>query len=456
MAAEDGASGEKPRDVAPQDRQKTAPQGDRERAWRRRADALFAQALELAPAEHKTFLDQACAGDRRLRRKVERLLAADLEAGDFLEPVGGVPQPMAGDLPGDGNVDAFTDSSEAAPSPLPVVTRRRHLAPAALAAMAVLLSGFVVSLLWLDWDRRDRDRDHAQLGDTVQPPGFEEGPADRATTLRNQGLALVQQGDLEGSERLLREAVTVLREDLGDGHPRLQESLLDLAAIVEDRGDHRQAESLGLEAVELQRRHLGPRHAGLVAGLYRLGRIRVELGELAAAEGHFLEAMAIGRAALGEEHPQVGRIHSGLASVMLRRGDLEAARRRYQRSLTGLSRALGNRHRDLAAPLVGLARVAMARVDPAAAEPLLRRAREILRASLPWDHWRIAEVESELGACLAAVGRGREAAALLEASAAALTARFGAEDPRAERARSRLEDLLRVSHPMNKSGAGGI
>ena len=279
--------------------------------------------------------------------------------------------------------------------------------------------------------------------ETIQRASLGEDHPDRAMTLKNLGLALARQGELERAEQLVREAVAVLRKDLGDGHPWFLQSLLNLTEIVLSRGDPLDAEGIALEAVTLQRRHLGPRHPDLVFGLHGLGKARVELGELASAEGHFLEAMAIARATLGEDHPRLGRVASGLASVMLRRGDLAAAESLYQQSLTRLSRALHSRHSDLAVPLVGLARVAMARADPVAAEPLLRRTRLILRAVLPPDHWRIAEVESDLGACLAAKGRGGEAAALLESGAATLTARFGPEDPRGRRAQRRLENLRR-------------
>jgi serine/threonine protein kinase/tetratricopeptide (TPR) repeat protein len=48
-------------------------------------DALFDQALELPPDERSAFFDQACRGDPGLRDAVERLLAADEDAGTFLE-----------------------------------------------------------------------------------------------------------------------------------------------------------------------------------------------------------------------------------------------------------------------------------------------------------------------------------------------------------------------------------
>src|SRR3990172_2700458 len=49
-------------------------------------ETVFFAALEKpTPAERKAYLDEACAGDEELRRRVERMLAAQAEAGSFLE-----------------------------------------------------------------------------------------------------------------------------------------------------------------------------------------------------------------------------------------------------------------------------------------------------------------------------------------------------------------------------------
>jgi WD40 repeat protein/serine/threonine protein kinase len=70
------------------------------------AEAIFFAALERATAaERAAFLDEACAGDEGLRRRVECLLAAHAQAGDFLErPVeeatdlaAAAPQPETGE-----------------------------------------------------------------------------------------------------------------------------------------------------------------------------------------------------------------------------------------------------------------------------------------------------------------------------------------------------------------------
>ena len=51
-----------------------------------RTEGLFFAALEkTTAAERAAFLDQACAGDESLHRRVERLLASHSQAGTFLE-----------------------------------------------------------------------------------------------------------------------------------------------------------------------------------------------------------------------------------------------------------------------------------------------------------------------------------------------------------------------------------
>ncbi|QQS47564.1 MAG: serine/threonine-protein kinase [Acidobacteriota bacterium] len=45
---------------------------------------IYHDALELEPAERKSFLDRACLGDSEMRREVESLIAANDKAGDFI------------------------------------------------------------------------------------------------------------------------------------------------------------------------------------------------------------------------------------------------------------------------------------------------------------------------------------------------------------------------------------
>ena len=49
-------------------------------------EAIFFAALEKgSPQERAAFLDDACAGNPELRRRLEKMLAAQSEAGSFLD-----------------------------------------------------------------------------------------------------------------------------------------------------------------------------------------------------------------------------------------------------------------------------------------------------------------------------------------------------------------------------------
>src|SRR5712675_671022 len=52
--------------------------------WRRVTD-LFDEAMTRGPKERIVFLDEACEGDRDLRKQVERLVKSHEKSGDFLE-----------------------------------------------------------------------------------------------------------------------------------------------------------------------------------------------------------------------------------------------------------------------------------------------------------------------------------------------------------------------------------
>jgi serine/threonine protein kinase/WD40 repeat protein len=55
------------------------------------AKSIFGQALELEPAARPTYLDEACAGDPALRARIDGLLAAHGQAGEFMRrPVAAV------------------------------------------------------------------------------------------------------------------------------------------------------------------------------------------------------------------------------------------------------------------------------------------------------------------------------------------------------------------------------
>src|SRR3989442_4941662 len=48
-------------------------------------DKLFHLALERAPDDRASFLDEACVGDQQLKKEIEALIAANEQSGSFIE-----------------------------------------------------------------------------------------------------------------------------------------------------------------------------------------------------------------------------------------------------------------------------------------------------------------------------------------------------------------------------------
>src|SRR6266436_9839527 len=69
--------------------------------------AVFTEALRFPPEERDRYLDKACKGDPEFRRRVEALLQAHEQAGDFLgrpaadRPARAAQAFPAGEKPGD-------------------------------------------------------------------------------------------------------------------------------------------------------------------------------------------------------------------------------------------------------------------------------------------------------------------------------------------------------------------
>jgi tetratricopeptide (TPR) repeat protein len=104
-------------------------------------------------------------------------------------------------------------------------------------------------------------------------------------------------------------------------------------------------------------------------------------------------------------------------------------------------RFLAPTHRDRGQSRLGLASVLMLQRRYAAAEPVLRQSLAMRRQVLPAEHRYVRGTASELGACLTALGRYREAEALLRPAYDGLLADVGAGDDRTKQARAHLVAL---------------
>jgi hypothetical protein len=106
---------------------------------------------------------------------------------------------------------------------------------------------------------------------------------------------------------------------------------------------------------------------------------------------------------------------------------------------------LGDVHPKVTESIVQLAQMFQYKEDFETAEIWLRQGRKALQEALPAGSWRIAQIESMLGACLVPQGQDSaeyvEAESLLVSSYEILRAAFGTEHTRTQQALKRIIGL---------------
>lgn len=203
------------------------------------------------------------------------------------------------------------------------------------------------------------------------------------------------------------------------------------------------AERLLHQALDILRRRLPPDHQAIGVVLNNLGGIELSAGDASSALQHLSEARRIVEAVLPADSMDV------IASICVQArgfhavGDQTAAERTWLECRRRLERLLVRNDNPaarfyLSYPLVGLGMIAVERGAPAEAEPLLRRAVELRRDQAGHEAWKLFEAEGELADCLLRLGRSEEGALLLRRSHRVLTAELPEGDLRRRRSAARV------------------
>ena len=119
---------------------------------------------------------------------------------------------------------------------------------------------------------------------------------------RPRQAVLRAKGDFAAAEPLLREALGVQRETLGDRHPHTLDLLNNLGRLLKEKGELAAAEPLSREALEGRREKLGARHPDTLSSISNLGLLLMAKGDLTAAEPLLRKALEGRREVLGARH----------------------------------------------------------------------------------------------------------------------------------------------------------
>jgi serine/threonine protein kinase len=310
-----------------------------------------------------------------------------------------------------------------------------------------------------------------------------------AQTLNDLGVLKREQGEVRDSEPLLREALGMRRRLLGNADPAVAITLVELSRTIRDLGQSAEAEQLSREALAIRRAALGEEHQETATSKSDLGGLLMRKGELAAAEPLLRENVATTERVLGAGHPNSAAANTLLASLLLaenhpveaerllrRAADVNrnvfgADRPQYAQSLNSLAGAMEAQgrlsearamledalriaehqfpagHPRLVTYAVNLARVRIKGGEPGT-EPSLRAALEARQRLFPAGDWRIAQVQSLLGAALMAQHHLRDAEPLMVEADRVLKPVPGPEGDERAANRERLRQLYtRQGHP---------
>lgn len=182
------------------------------------------------------------------------------------------------------------------------------------------------------------------------------------------------------AEDLLNHALEVRSRALGDDHPLVAQSLLDLGWILQLRGDHARARECFERSAAIREKALRPDHPELGRSLAHLGWNAEARGDFRAALGYYERARAIREVSLPSNHRDIGRSLDSLGQIHQILGDYLAARTELEGAVSIFEKAYGSGHPETAGALTRLARLHAAIGDLVEARQLHERALAIHRA----------------------------------------------------------------------------
>ena len=268
-----------------------------------------------------------------------------------------------------------------------------------------------------------------------------EEPELLAKGLDLYGLLLARQAAYNRAGPYLEEALALRRRTLGETHPRVAFTLLNLARLARDLFDYERAEGLLCQAESIQRAAFGDRHphvAGtlgshgvvlhhqgrydeaeklleeavairrtvhsqtpaLAGTLTSLAHLHIDMGQLDKALTEAREALELDRSLLEPGHADIAYALDALGLASFDAGDFDTARSSLEEALGIYRNAFGEAHPRTAAALENLALLAYQKNDLETAEDLFRQSLASYRAVHGDQHHKVGILHNNLGLLL--------------------------------------------------------
>jgi len=218
-------------------------------------------------------------------------------------------------------------------------------------------------------------------------------------------------GLIDKAEPMLRRALELRVEVLGEDHPTSLTTMNRLADLLWADGRYDEVELLDRRTLEIRRRVLGEDHPDTIKSLNGLAATLFNDGRYAEAAQLFEEALQVERRQLGEHHPHTLTLGNNLAAAYLELCRYAEAEKLLREIIAGRILVLGEAHGETAMSVhnLGVALVEQARYEEA--EEQLKRAMAV-RQSIAADGNDFLFTSSHLADVYRDQGRYQDAEAL--------------------------------------------
>ena len=217
-----------------------------------------------------------------------------------------------------------------------------------------------------------------------------------AQSLNDLGVLQRELGNLAAAEPLLVEGLAMRRKLLGSEHKDVAVTLVELARLLRGRGRSSEAEAPAREALAIRKKIFGDEHRETATSKNELAQLLLDRGDLVEAEPLFRENAATSERVLGADHPNAGASKANLANLLVAKGEFAEAEALMREAVRNRRVAFGEAHVEYATSISNLAVVLDAAGKPREALPLLEQALKIATPQLGLDHPRVVTIAVEL------------------------------------------------------------
>lgn len=249
-------------------------------------------------------------------------------------------------------------------------------------------------------------------------------------------------GEFKKAEKMLRRALQLRTELLGEQNLTVAQALSDLSPALWNQGNLNEAETLQRRALGIRTRFLGETNLAVAESFQDLACILSGQSRMSEAEKTFRQALEIRRRLLGNDRVEVADSLSGVANMLNSQGQWAAAESMFRETLELDRKLLGARHPKTAGALNGLVQALLPQNKLNEAEALAREALAIQREMLAADHPLVAGSLTRLARVLQRAGKLSQAKESLEQALSIWSSRFSNQTPGIGETLSALFDIL--------------